>query len=59
MIIELFNLGFKRAICAHFKENHSSGRAMIKCGMTIMDKRDIIHYHDIDHEVIYYMIERE
>ena len=59
MINMLFKLGFKKVICGHFIENPISGRVMQKCGMTLIDKKDVIHYHDIDHEVIYYMIERE
>lgn len=55
-IKELFRIGYKTVVAAHFVENHASGRVMQKCGMKKIDKTEVIEYQGSKHQCIYYAI---
>ena len=55
-IKELFRIGYKTVVAAHFIENPASGRVMQKCGMSRIDKTEIIEYQGCKHPCIYYAI---
>ena len=57
-IKELFAIGFKRVVAAHFESNPASGRVMQKCGMKLIDKTEEIEYRGVKHHCIYYAIEK-
>lgn len=57
-IKELFAIGFKRVVAAHFESNPASGRVMQKCGMKRIDKTEKIEYRGVQHHCIYYAIEK-
>ena len=50
----LFERGFSRVICGAFEKNAASIRVMQKCGMTQMDKTDVIEYRGEKHTCVYY-----
>ena len=58
-IKELFRIGYKTVMAAHFIENPASGRVMQKCGMHRIDKEEIIEYQGKEHRCIYYAISNE
>ena len=58
LIKELFRVGFKKVIAGHFEGNTASGKVMQKCGMTLIDKKDIIVYRNKSHNCVYYEIKR-
>ena len=58
-IEELFIVGFKRVVAAHFEENIASGRVMQKCGMKKIDRTEIIEYRGVKHQCVYYAIEKQ
>ena len=53
-ISELFDLGFECVVCGAFEENKASQRVMEKCGMTKMEKIDIIEYRGRTHNCVYF-----
>ncbi len=55
-IKELFRMGYKNVMAAHFIENPASGRVMQKCGMTKIEKTEVIEYQGTKHPCIYYAI---
>ena len=55
-IDELFAIGYKTVMAAHFIENPASGRVMQKCGMSKIDKTEVIEYQGSKHPCIYYAI---
>lgn len=55
-IDELFTIGYKTVMTAHFIENPASGRVMQKCGMSKIDKTEVIEYQGSKHPCIYYAI---
>ena len=57
-ISELFRLGFKRVLAAHFEDNLASGRVMQKCGMKRIKKEKVVVYRNKELRCIYYQIER-
>ena len=57
-IKELFAIGFKRVVAAHFESNPASGRVMQKCSMKRIDKTEKIEYRGVQHHCIYYAIEK-
>ena len=58
-ISELFAIGYKTVIAAHFIENPASGRVMQKCGMTRIEKTEVIEYQGTSHPCIYYAITKK
>lgn len=56
MIDELFKAGFQIIQAAHFDNNLASGRVMKKCGMTLIDKEEVVEYRKEKHRCIYYEI---
>ena len=56
IIDELFRIGFKTIICGHFIENVASGRVMKKCGMHLIEQKDVIEYKNKEHVCVYYEI---
>lgn len=56
VIKELFRIGYKTVVAAHFIENPASGRVMQKCGMKKIEKTDEIEYKGIKHLCVYYAI---
>lgn len=56
MIKELFRIGFNKVVAAHFEDNIASGCVMEKCGMTKVEKTEVIEYRDEKHKCIYYEI---
>ncbi len=46
---QLKQKGYQTVTAGYFSENPASGRVMEKAGMEMMDKEDIIRYHDQDH----------
>lgn len=57
-IEELFRIGYKHVLAAHFESNPASGRVMQKCGMERIDKEEILTYRNVEHRCIYYRISR-
>ena len=57
VIKELFRIGFKRVVAAHFEINPASGKVMIKGGMQKIDRTEVIEYQGIKHNCVYYAIE--
>lgn len=55
-IKELFRMGYKTVVAAHFVENPASGRVMEKCGMTRINREEVIEYKGVKHQCIYYAI---
>lgn len=55
-IKELFRMGYKTVVAAHFIENPASGRVMEKCGMTRINREEVIEYKGVKHQCIYYAI---
>lgn len=55
-INELFRMGFKRVLAAHFENNFASARVMQKASMKKIDKEEEIKYRGITHKCIYYEI---
>lgn len=55
-IKELFRMGYKTVVAAHFIENSASGRVMQKCGMTRINREEVIEYKGVKHQCIYYAI---
>lgn len=55
-IKELFRIGYKTVVAAHFIENPASGRVMQKCGMKKIEKTEVIEYQGSEHQCIYYAI---
>ena len=58
VIQEVFRIGFKSVIAAHFSDNHASGAVMKKCGLKRIDKEEIIEYRNQKHLAIYYQIKK-
>ena len=56
VIDELFSMGFKTVLAAHFIENPASGKVMEKCGLKRIDKEETIEYREQEHKAIYYAI---
>ena len=56
-IDELFRIGYKRVMAAHFENNIASARVMQKCGMQKIDKIEELEYRGILHKCIYYAID--
>ncbi len=55
-IKELFRIGYKTVVAAHFIENPASGRVMQKCGMKKIEKTEVIEYQGSKHQCVYYAI---
>ena len=55
-IKELFRIGYKTVVAAHFIENPASGRVMQKCSMKKIEKTEVIEYKGSRHQCIYYAI---
>jgi len=58
-IKELFRMGYKTVIAAHFIENIASGKVMLKNGMHRIDKEEIIKYQGKEHRCIYYAVDNK
>lgn len=56
-IDELFRIGYKRVMAAHFENNIASARVMQKCGMRKIEKIEELEYRGILHKCIYYAID--
>lgn len=50
----LFSIGYERILCGAFEDNIASIRVMEKCGMSRIDKTDIISYRGKNHRCVYY-----
>ena len=53
-ITYLFEHGFSEVKCGAFEENIASIRVMQKCGMTLLQKSDVIEYRGREHKCVYY-----
>lgn len=56
---ELVNLGYQEVIAGAFSSNAASIRVMEKCGMTRLDKTDVIEYRGSKHTCVYYRMKWE
>ena len=52
----LFKAGYHTVIAGAFECNPASIRVMEKVGMTRLQRKEIIHYNDVDHNCIFYGI---
>ena len=50
----LFQAGFSQVVTGAFAENGASIRVMVKSGMTLMEKQDVIAYRGKDRLCVYY-----
>jgi RimJ/RimL family protein N-acetyltransferase len=57
-IKEAFDRGISVVLAGAFEENSASIRVMQKCGMTRLDKEELIEYKGVSHRCIYYSIQR-
>lgn len=55
----LFSIGYERIICGAFEDNIASIRVMEKCGMSPIDKTEMITYRGKNHKCIYLCAEGE
>lgn len=55
-IQELFRIGFKTVVAAHFDGNLASGKVMQKSGMVRINRQEVIEYQGVKHQCIYYAI---
>lgn len=52
-ISAFFAQGFQEVLAGAFEENVASTRVMIKSGMTLIDRRDVVSYRGKDHLCVY------
>ena len=57
-IKEAFDRGLSTVVTGAFEDNTASIRVMQKCGMSKLDKDEIIEYRGVSHRCIYYSIDR-
>ena len=57
-IDELFAMGFQQVKAGFFEENIASCRVMQKCGMTRLEKTDIIDYKGKKYNCVYYSLKK-